>query len=84
VADSSIISTKGQVTVPKQVRARLGLRIGDRVEFVLRDGDTVIRPIRAAGNPFKKFAGALGTFPGGKDEINRWVRSLRDEDGGKP
>ena len=37
---SSTISSKGQVTVPIEVRHRLGLREGDRVEFVFEDGRT--------------------------------------------
>ena len=80
MAESSVVSTKGQVTVPKKIRTRLGLRVGDRVEFVVKGRDTVIRPARPAGNPFEKYAGALGTFPGGIREINAWVRSLRDEE----
>ena len=80
MANSSVISTKGQVTVPKRIRTRLGLRVGDRVEFVVQGNQTVIRPVRRAGNPFEKYAGALGTFPGGIAEINDWVRSLRDEE----
>jgi len=80
MANSSVISTKGQVTVPKKIRTRLGLRVGDRVEFVVRGNDTLIRPARAAGNPFEKYAGVLGTFPGGIADINAWVRSLRDEE----
>ncbi len=80
MANSSVISTKGQVTVPKKIRTRLGLRIGDRVEFVVKGNYTIIRPVRPAGNPFEKYAGALGTFPGGIAEINEWVRSLRDEE----
>jgi antitoxin PrlF len=78
--NSSVISTKGQVTVPKKIRNRLGLRVGDRVEFVVQGNDTVIRPARAAGNPFEKYAGVLGNFPDGIDEVNAWVRSLRDEE----
>jgi AbrB family looped-hinge helix DNA binding protein len=80
MAASSVIRTKGQVTVPKKIRTRLGLRVGDRVEFVVRGHETLIRPARAAENPFEKYAGALGTFPGGIAEINAWVRSLRDEE----
>jgi antitoxin PrlF len=80
MANSSVISTKGQVTVPKRIRTRLGLRVGDRVEFVVQGKDTLIRPVRRGGNPFEKYAGALGTFPAGISEINEWVRSLRDEE----
>jgi AbrB family looped-hinge helix DNA binding protein len=80
MASSSIIGANGEVTIPKRIRTRLGLREGDRVEFVVRWNDTFIRPVRAASNPFEKYAGILGTFPGGKKEINTWVRSLRDDD----
>jgi antitoxin PrlF len=80
MANSSVISTKGQVTVPKEIRTRLGLRVGDRVEFVVRGKETVIRPARAAGNPFEKYIGVLGPFPGGLEGINAWVRSMRDDE----
>lgn len=80
MANSSVISTKGQVTIPKEVRTRLGLRVGDRVEFVVQGNHTIIRPLRHSVNPFEKYIGALSTFPGGIEEINAWVRSMRDED----
>lgn len=80
MADSSVVSTKGQVAVPKKIRARLGLRVGDRVEFVVQGNHTIIRPVRPAGNPFAKYIGALPAFPGGAKEINAWVRSMRDEE----
>jgi len=76
---SSTMSSKGQVTVPQEIRTRLGLKEGDRVEFVIAGGQTIVRPARAADNPFKKYAGVLGTFPGGKAEINRWLDDLRNE-----
>ena len=55
---SSTISSKGQVTVPIEVRHRLGLREGDRVEFVFEDGRTVLRPGRQETNPFDAYLGA--------------------------
>jgi AbrB family looped-hinge helix DNA binding protein len=80
MADSSVMSTKGQVTVPKRIRTRLGLRVGDRLEFVVQGNHTIIRPARSPGNPFTKYIGALPAFPGGTKEINAWVRSMRDEE----
>ena len=80
MVNSSVVSTKGQVTVPKKIRSRLGLRVGDRVEFVVKGNDTIIRPARRAGNPFEKYIGAVPAFPGGVKEINAWVRSIRDEE----
>lgn len=75
---TSTISSKGQVTVPLEIRSRLGLREGDRVEFVVEGGQTIIRKERPPTNRFKKFIGALGGFSGGAKEINAWVAELRD------
>jgi AbrB family looped-hinge helix DNA binding protein len=44
---SSPIRSKGQVTVPQEIRKRLGLSSGDRVEFVIVGEETVIRPVRS-------------------------------------
>ena len=75
---SSVISSKGQVTVPQEIRIRLGLKEGDRVEFVVEGGNTIVRPIRSEENPFEAYAGALeGAFPDGVREINAWVDEMR-------
>ena len=75
------VTSKGQITVPLAVRSRLGLRAGDRVEFVTQGSRTTIQPVRGEENPFAKFAGALGTFPGGRADIKNWIKELRDDDG---
>lgn len=77
---SSTISSKGQVTVPQEIRIRLGLDTGDRLDFVIEGERTVIRPARNPDSPFDKYKGALGKFPGGVEEINAWVRDMRDEE----
>ena len=76
MARSSTISSKGQVTVPLEIRDRLGLKAGDRVEFVIDSGQTVLRPAHSPENPFEKYVGSLPAFQN-KREINRWVASLR-------
>jgi antitoxin PrlF len=77
---SGVVSTKGQVTIPRDIRRRLGLKVGDRVEFVVEGDRTTIRPSRGTPNPFEKYRGALKTFPGGKKEINAWMAGIRDEE----
>jgi len=75
--NSSTISSKGQITVPQQIRERLGLSAGDRVEFVIDGERTVIRPARSAENRFERYRGALGKFPGGVKGLNAWIQDLR-------
>ncbi|WP_300011200.1 AbrB/MazE/SpoVT family DNA-binding domain-containing protein [Pseudonocardia sp.] len=36
------ITSKGQITIPQQVRRELGLEAGDEVDVVVRDGVAVI------------------------------------------
>jgi AbrB family looped-hinge helix DNA binding protein len=76
---SSTISSKGQVTVPIEVRHRLGLRKGDRVEFVFEEGRTVLRPARTEANSFTAYLGALPAFSS-REEINDWISEMRDDD----
>lgn len=77
---SSRITSKGQVTVPQEIRRRLGLKKGDRVEFILERGRIFIRRyIGTAKNPFARYAGAFPAFPGGVKEISSWIREMRDE-----
>ena len=75
---SSTISTKGQITVPLEIRRRLGLREGDRVEFVVDNGQTILRPARSSENPFEKYIGKLPAFESAQ-AINDWVADMRDE-----
>jgi AbrB family looped-hinge helix DNA binding protein len=80
---TSTISSKGQVTVPIEVRQRLGLKQGDRVEFAFEDGRTVLRPARLEENPFVAYVGAFPAFSS-LEEINAWVRDMRGDWEGEP
>lgn len=76
---SATISSKGQITIPIEVRVRLGLREGDKVEFVTQGGVTILRPARMMDNPFEAYAGKLNTFAGGKQDIADWIADLRED-----
>ena len=55
----SRISSKGQVTVPSEVRALLGLTPGTPVEFVVRDGEAILRKDRRTHDPVGHLYGTL-------------------------
>ncbi|MGH3685636.1 MAG: AbrB/MazE/SpoVT family DNA-binding domain-containing protein [Pseudonocardiaceae bacterium] len=42
------ITSKGQITIPQQVRRELGLELGDEVDVIVQDGAARIVP---AGQP---------------------------------
>jgi AbrB family looped-hinge helix DNA binding protein len=42
---SSLLSPKYQVVIPKEIRRSLGLKPGQRVNFIENDGVVVLRPI---------------------------------------
>jgi AbrB family looped-hinge helix DNA binding protein len=57
----STVTSKGQTTLPRDVRAALGLNPGDRVRYVILDGE--VRLLKA--RPVSDLAGLLRR-PGAK------------------
>jgi AbrB family looped-hinge helix DNA binding protein len=55
----SRISSKGQVTVPVEVRDQLGLATGTEIEFVIRDGEAVLRKGGGPTHPVDRIYGRL-------------------------
>ena len=56
------ITSKGQTTIPQEVRERLGLKTGDRVEFVIVDGGAMMIP---KNKSVEELFGILGEPPAG-------------------
>ena len=71
------ITSKGQVTVPHEIRRALGLRPGDHLLFEHKGSEVRVSAVKFE-SPFEKFRG-IGT-PGisaSRKGINRWVRKIR-------
>ena len=71
------ITSKGQITIPREVRRTLGVRAGDSLVFESDRRGVRVRPVRAEGR-FGKYRG-IGNprIPSGRKGILRWVRELR-------
>lgn len=59
----STITSKGQTTVPKEIRDRLKLKPGDRIEYVVEADGRIT--LKAKNRRMADFAGILGKPPGG-------------------
>jgi antitoxin PrlF len=73
------ITSKGQITVPREIRRALGVGPGDRLLFEKGAGGVSVRPVRIK-SPFSKYRGAgHGNKSSGKKAIVRRIRELRDQ-----
>ena len=82
VNDARVMS-KGQVTIPKNIRSALGVTTGDRVTFIL-EGDTV-RVVNSAVYAIQKFqqqmkgeAEKAGLTS--EDDVAEWITASRREE----
>ena len=66
------LTKKGQVTVPKAVRDKLGIKRGDIIEFVIMDNNCIIK--RKDSINIDKWLGALG-----KGKTDDFINKIRGE-----
>jgi AbrB family looped-hinge helix DNA binding protein len=79
MAKSAKITSKGQITVPNEVRRALGVGAGDRLLFEERGGEMRVMPMRSE-SPFARYRGSGNPEVGsGKKAIVKWLRELRGE-----
>jgi AbrB family looped-hinge helix DNA binding protein len=75
------VTSKGQVTIPIEVRRALGVKPGDKLRFEAdQEGFRVIREVEE--NVFEKWRG-IGDFPGmgqGREAIIKYFREMRGHD----
>ncbi len=71
------ITSKGQITIPHEVRRALGVRPGDRLMFEEDHDGIRVRPVRTE-SPFAKYRGIGNPGIGsGRKAINQWIREMR-------
>jgi AbrB family looped-hinge helix DNA binding protein len=74
------VTSKGQITVPVEIRRSLGVKPGDNILFEQQEGG--IRVMRdAEDNPFEKWRGIGITGIGpGREGLMAYMRELRGYD----
>ena len=78
---AATVTSKGQITIPKEVRERLGLEPGDRVVFVVQsDRDVVLKPAKTDVRELRGMLYRKGRRPRSVEEMDDGiVRALADE-----
>jgi AbrB family looped-hinge helix DNA binding protein len=70
------VSTKHQIVVPSEARARLGIQAGDRLTVVVNDDSIVLT--KRPGRPSDRLRGLGADIWEGVDPVE-YVRALRRE-----
>lgn len=72
--ETTKITSKGQITIPKKIRTALAVDVGDRLAFEVDDeGRLSVRPVR---QPAKKpLRGFLAEYAGGARKSEAQVRA---------
>lgn len=73
----STISSKGQVTVPADVRRHLGVEAGDQITFVTTDeGKVEVRPVQFT---LEDVLGSIEALPGETLDLDREIEAAKEE-----
>ena len=71
----SKITSKFQVTIPREVRKRLKLDVADSIEWTFEDGRVFVRPVKS---PFMRHRASVKVGPG---EIREDIEQAREHRG---
>ena len=75
-----VVSSKGQIVLPKNVREALGLREGDRVRVEVEDDHVCIRPIQSlAAEDWRGWRGRLTGTRALEDHLAEHANEVKNE-----
>lgn len=74
----STISSKGQVTIPVDIRRRLGVDASDKIAFaVTGDGAIELRPMRFT---LESVIGSIEALPGESADLDQEIKEATEEE----
>ena len=75
------LTSKGQITLPKEVREHLHLGEGDRLEFVIRsDGEVRVQPVTGSYLDLRGMVGRPGRISPSDEALDQEVTRMLTED----
>jgi AbrB family looped-hinge helix DNA binding protein len=77
---TSVLTSQGQATIPKEIREALDLQPGDRVEFSLEGGSVVVRRASADISELDGILDRSDSEPVSLDEMDEAIRRRAGED----
>ena len=73
---TATLTSKGQTTIPKEIRERLNLKPGDRIEFVVEDGGRVV--LRPRNRSLDDLVGMLKPRDGRRASIEEMNEAIQE------
>ena len=73
MARFTTLTSKGQVTIPKEIRQELGLKPSDKIMFSLENGRVTLRRVYPA------LEGVAGSIPAIDAPMEEWDDIIQDE-----
>ena len=74
VTATARVSRKNQIVLPKEVREQLGVKAGDNLLFIVREGEIIVR---AQHDGFAKAMRGLHRRVCDKIDVDRWLAEER-------
>ncbi len=73
MAKITTLTSKGQVTIPKEIRDELGLRTHDKIRFVIEDGEGRFK------KAYPSLVEVVGSIPAIDVPMEEWDEIIQDD-----
>ncbi|MDY6764559.1 MAG: AbrB/MazE/SpoVT family DNA-binding domain-containing protein [Halobacteria archaeon] len=76
VGEDATVTSKGQVTIPKKIRDKLGIKSGTEVTFILRGEEAILVP--KSDNPLDEMRKLRDEIKFNKQEIESMIQDSKE------